>query len=142
MARLRFDLVETRAAMVVQHALLDDVVAALPPEAFPRPTRLAGWTGAELTAYLGLDIAAVSRDLGGAPAVRAEIDAADYVLRAAAGAADVDERVRLMTADARPAELREQVHSARLSCEHAVAGATASFVVPSRLGAIALPQFL
>jgi len=125
-----------------QHALVDATVAALPPESFDLPTRLEGWRVAELVAHLGLDMAAVPRYLTVAPAPRAEIDAADYALACATGAAGVDERVRLMTEAARPAELRAQVHERRLEADKAAASASASFVVPARLGAIALTDFL
>jgi uncharacterized protein (TIGR03083 family) len=127
-----------------QHALVDATVAALPPESFDLPTRLEGWRVAELVAHLGLDMAAVCRYLTGAPAPapRAEIDAADYALACAAGASRVDEQVRLMTEDAGPAELRAHVHERRLEADDAAAAAAATFVLPTRLGAIALTDYL
>src|SRR5204862_7685414 len=117
----RFDLRAVRDAMSAQHALVDAVVAEMPPGHLARPTRLGDWTIAELVAHLGRDMAAVTRYLGQAPAPRAEIDAADYVLAAASAAARVDEEVRAMTDEARPAELRSFVHGARLSADDAVA---------------------
>jgi uncharacterized protein (TIGR03083 family) len=140
--RLRLDLAAVRAAMLRQHGLVDAAVAVLPPESFALPTRLGDWTVAELVAHLGLDIAAVPRYLGGAPAPRAELDAADYSLACATAADGVDDRVRLMTDEARPAELRAHVHERRLDAEAAVASATGTFVVPSRLGAIGLTDYL
>ena len=125
-----------------QHALADAAVAMLPPEAFGLPTRLDGWRVAELVAHIGLDMAAVPRYLGEAPAARAELDAADYALACEAAAAGVDERVRLMTEEARPAELRSHVHERRLEADEAVTRASASFVVPARLGAIGLTDYL
>ncbi|HET7311706.1 MAG TPA: sterol carrier family protein [Mycobacteriales bacterium] len=125
-----------------QHALLDAVVAQLPPDALQRPTRLDGWRVAELVAHVGLDMAAVPRYLAGAPATRAELDAVDYALACAAGAAAVDERARLMTEEARPAELRTLVHERRLEADQASATAGATFVVPARLGAIGLSDYL
>src|SRR3954466_1359107 len=125
-----------------QHGLADAAVAVLPPESFALPTRLDGWRVAELVAHLGLDMAAVPRYLGGAPAARAEIDAADYALACATGAAGVDERVRLMTEEARPAELSAHVHERRLEADAAVETATAGFVLPTRLGPIGLTDSL
>jgi uncharacterized protein (TIGR03083 family) len=128
--------------MSEQHALIDDCVAEIPLSSFAQPTRLDGWRVSELVAHIGMDMAAVSRYLGGAPGARAEIDAADYALGCARGAAGVDDRVRMMTEEARPAELRTYVHEMRLAADAAAAGATATFVVPARIGAIALPDYL
>jgi uncharacterized protein (TIGR03083 family) len=141
-SRLRFDLATVREAMSRQHALVDSAVAVLPREQFSLPTRLAGWTVAELTAHLGLDIAAVPRYLSGAPADRARLDAADYALACGASAAAVDERVRGMTEDARPAELRTYVHERRVEADAAAGRAGASFVVPAGLGPIGLTDYL
>jgi uncharacterized protein (TIGR03083 family) len=140
--RQRIDLTLARTAMSAQHALLDDQIATLPVEALTAPTRLDGWRVAELVAHVGLDMAAVGRHLAGAPAPRAELDAAGYALRCATGAAGVDERVRGMTDEARPAELRAYVHESRLSGDAAVATAPADFVVAAGLGPIALPDYL
>jgi len=140
--RLRLDLAVVRAAMSRQHGHADAAVAVLPPESFELPTRLGGWRVAELVAHIGLDMAAVPRYLRGAPAARAELDAADYVLACAGGAAGVDERVRLMTEEARPAELRALVHERRLEADVSVSTASAAYVLPARLGPIALTDFL
>ncbi|HET6818161.1 MAG TPA: sterol carrier family protein [Mycobacteriales bacterium] len=125
-----------------QHAMVDAVVAQLPTEALQLPTRLDGWRVAELVAHLGLDMAAVPRYLSGAPGARAELDAADYSLACAGGASGVDERARLMTEEARPAELRTLVHERRLEADQAAATTVATFVVPARLGAIGVGDFL
>lgn len=125
-----------------QHALVDGVVTQLPAEALERPTRLAGWRVAELVAHLGLDMAAVPRYLSGPPGERSELDAADYALACASGADGVDERVRMMTEEARPAELRTLVHERRLEADESAASASATFVVPARLGPIGLTDFL
>jgi len=141
-ARLRLDLAIVRDAMSRQHALVDAVVAQLPVEALDRPTRLEGWRVAELVAHVGLDIAAVPRYLGAAPAARAQMDVADYTLACVFGAAVVDERARSMTEEARPAELRALVHERRLDADRAVESAPPSFVVPTRLGPIGLADYL
>src|SRR3954451_10826679 len=107
-----------------QHGLAEGAVAVLPPESYALPTRLDGWRVAELVAHVGLDMAAVPRYLSGAPAARAELDAADYALACATGAPGVDERVRLMTEEARPAELRAHVHERRLQADEAVSSAS------------------
>jgi len=141
-ARLRLDLPTVRQAMSAQHENIDAVVASLPADAFELATRLDGWRVAELVAHIALDMEAVPRYLNGAPAGRASIDAPDYALACASGAAGVDERVRGMTDEARPAELRTALHEQRLAADRAVAGATATFVVPARLGAIGLTDYL
>jgi uncharacterized protein (TIGR03083 family) len=140
--RLRIDLDAARAAMAAQHAALDEAVALLPAEAFSAPTRLGSWSVAELVAHIGLDMAAVGRYLDGEPGGKAGIDAAGYALRCAAESAGVDERVRLASAEARPAELRGFVRDARLRADAAAAAAPEGFVVPARLGSIALADYL
>jgi uncharacterized protein (TIGR03083 family) len=143
MARARFDLETVGRAMSEQHAALDDVVSNLPSDAFALPTRLGTWTVAELVAHIGLDMAAVPRYLGGGPAPgRAELDAPAYALAMTSAAGGVDERVRMMSAEARPAELRHHVHESRLAADRALTGADPGVVLASRLGAIGLPDFL
>src|SRR4051794_27332252 len=125
-----------------QHGLVDAAVAVLPPEAFELPTRLAGWRVAELVAHLGLDMAAVPRYLGGAPARTAELDAADYALACVSGATGVDERVRLMTEEARPAELRAHVHERRLEADAAGEAPAAALLGAARPGPVPPIGFL
>jgi uncharacterized protein (TIGR03083 family) len=125
-----------------QHALIDATVMQLSPQELELPTRLDGWRVAELVAHVGLDMAAVPRYLSGAPAAMAELDAADYALACAAGASGVDERARLMTEEARPAELRSLVHERRIEADQSAARAMASFVVPARIGSIGLSDYL
>jgi uncharacterized protein (TIGR03083 family) len=48
----------------------------------------------------------------------------------------------MMSAEARPSELRHHVHESRLAADRALQTADPEFVVPSRLGPIALPDFL
>lgn len=138
----RIDLIGVREAMSAQHLLLDDLVAALPAESFAGPTRLGDWTVAELVAHIGIDMSAVPRYLSEAPAPRSEIDAAGYALACASAKERVDERARGMTDEARPAELRHHVHESRMEADDAVTAASATFVVPTRLGAIKLADYL
>lgn len=142
MPKLRFDLGTVARAMSAQHAALDDAVAGVSAEAFALPTRLGTWTVAELVAHIGMDMAAVPRYLRRESAGQATVDAPAYALASASAAPGVDERVRLMSAEARPAELRHQVHEARLEADSVVTGADARFVVPSRLGPIGVADFL
>jgi uncharacterized protein (TIGR03083 family) len=142
MPKLRFDLGTVARVMSAQHAVLDDAVAAVPAESFALPTRLGTWTVAELVAHIGMDMAAVPRYLRGERAVSAALDAPGYVLACAAAATGVDERVRLMSAEARPAELRHLVHESRLDADAVLVDADARFIVPSRLGTIGLADFL
>lgn len=142
MAKLRFDFGTVARVMSAQHAVLDATVAAVPAESFGLPTRLGSWTVAELVAHIGLDMGAVSRYLRGEPALRASLDAPAYALACAGAATGVDERVRMMSAEARPAELRHLVHESRLEADELVAAADPRFTVPSRLGPIGLADFL
>jgi uncharacterized protein (TIGR03083 family) len=142
MARLRFDITAVARAMAGQHRLLDEQVAAITIEQLDAPTRLGDWTVAHLVGHIGLDMAAVARRLAQPSAGRPELDAASYALRCAEAAPGVDERARMMVDEARPAELRHQVHEARLAADAAVAGAPVTFVVPAGLGAIRLPDYL
>ena len=128
--------------MSAQHELLDDVIAHLPADAFEHPTRLGNWRVAELVAHIAMDMAAVSRYLDGESAPRAQLTAAGYALACAANASSVDERVRAMTDETRPAELRGYVHASRLAADAAVGTASATFVAPTRLGAIGLADYL
>jgi hypothetical protein len=48
----------------------------------------------------------------------------------------------MMTEEARPAELRSFVHERRLAADESAAAASATFVVPARLGPIGLTDFL
>jgi uncharacterized protein (TIGR03083 family) len=142
MGRMRFELDVVSQAMSAQHAALDNAVCHLSAEAFALPTRLGTWTVAELVAHIGLDMASVSRYLNGEPAAKAELDAPAYALACAAAAEGVDERVRMMSEEARPAELRHHVHESRLEADRLLADAASDFVVPSRLGPIGLADFL
>ena len=128
--------------MSAQHRLVDDHVASVAAGTFAAPTRLGTWTVAELVAHIGVDMSAVPRYLGGAPGKRAEIDAAQYMLACAAGADYVDEKARGMTDEARPAELRGLVHECRLAADEVAASASATFIVPARLGAMKLTDYL
>jgi uncharacterized protein (TIGR03083 family) len=142
MARMRFELAAVTHAMSAQHGLLDEAVNELAAETFTLPTRLGTWTVAELVAHIGMDMASVPRYLGGEPAAKAELDAPAYALACATAAEGVDERVRMMAAEARPAELRHHVHESRLDADRMLAAADPGFVLPSRLGPIGLADFL
>src|SRR3954470_22228535 len=118
MPKLRFDLGTVVRVMSAQHAAVDDAVAAVPAEAFTAPTRLGAWTVAELVAHIGLDMSAVPRYLRGDRAERPLLDAPAYVLACATASLGVDERARMMAAEARPAELRHLVHESRLDADN------------------------
>ena len=128
--------------MLTQHSRLDEAVAALDADAFSLPTRLGSWSVAELVAHIAIGMSAVTRYLDGAPAARPTVDLVGYLLSTATRADDVDESARQMAAGAHPAELRHQIHDARLAAAASVQTTTGAFVVPSRLGAIKLVDFL
>jgi len=137
---LRFDLGDARAGVVGQLAVLDALVAAIDMPMFERPTRLGDWRIAELVAHIGSSN--LSRYLAGESAPRAEVDTIEWAAGCADAAQVVDDRARSLTEEARPAELRALVRSTRLAVEEALADVDAGFIVPSRFGAITLPDYL
>lgn len=136
---MRFELDPTRAGVLAQHRLIDELVDHADLD---RPTRLGGWTVAQLVAHLTLGMSAIARYLTGDPAPAPTMDPRVWADRCESAAASVDERATAMADEARPAELRGALRTARLDAEHALADVPASFVVAARFGAMRLPDYL
>jgi uncharacterized protein (TIGR03083 family) len=137
---LRFDLDAVRRGVLAQLHNVDEVVAALPADAFDRPTRLGDWRVAELVAHIGMPH--LPGLLTAASASTAEIDVLGWAAGCAPAAAAVDERARSMTDEARPAELYTLVHETRLAAAKALGDVAPDFVVPARFGAMPLTDYL
>lgn len=118
---------------------VDDVVTTLPESDFGRPTRLGDWRVAELIAHMGMPHLVAL--LSGEPAPGVDLDVPGWAAGCAPSASDVDERARLMTEEARPAELRTLVHETRLGVATALKNLDSDFIVPARFGAMPLADY-
>ena len=136
--RLAFDAESVRAAVVEQYAALAGEVARLPDAAFARPTRLAGWTVADLVAHLTAMIEAVPRLLAADSPAATTVTLLGYY----GGAGTADERPSGDAAGGSAAErgerLAEQVERARAALQVA----SAQRVVAVATGGLALIDFL
>jgi len=137
---LTFDLAVVSRGVSGAVRQVDDLVGALAPEDFARPTRLGTWTVAELVAHLG--VSNLARYLTGPSASRPSVDALGWVSATATAAAVVDERAQAMADESRPAELRALLHEMRVESERALADIDPWFVVPARFGDIAVADYL
>jgi len=145
MRRHRFPYAEARDAALAQYRRLVDVVAVLPEEMFAAPTRLTGWTVAELVAHLAANIHAVSRGLERPEPPSAEVQLVDYYRAAANLAGAVDRRARELAAGRDPRDLRAQLEQEVADATDALAGlgrAGEVRLIVARLGAVSLADFL
>jgi uncharacterized protein (TIGR03083 family) len=136
----KFDASVAARGVVGQLCRLDDAVARLDVADFDRSTRLGDWRVAELVAHLG--ISRLADYLAGPPAPAATIDTIGWARDCAAAASTVDERARSMTEEARPAELRTLLRETRLAVSAALKDLDPAFIVPSRIGAILIGDYL
>ncbi len=139
---MRFDVEPTRDGVVAQHRHVDEIVETLDEVALARPTRLGAWTVAQLVAHMTLSMVGIARYLGADSAPAPTLDPRGWADLAAPAAAAIDERASAMAEDARPAELRGALRTARLEAESALADVPASFVVPAWFGAMRLADYL
>ncbi|HVF06598.1 MAG TPA: sterol carrier family protein [Frankiaceae bacterium] len=133
---------DARAGAVSQFARVGDAVAALPDDAFTRPTRLGEWTVAELVAHLASNVDAITRALAKDPPARAEVDLLGYLLAMRGVAPAVASRATDLAAGAAPDALRARYAAALAEATGALAGAAADRLVLVRLGAVPLGDFL
>ena len=140
MPRLTFDLAVASRGVSAVVRQIDDLVAAVPAEAFARPTRLGNWRVAELVAHLG--VSNMASYLTGPSAAKPSVDALGWVSATALIAASVDERAQAMADESRPAELRALLHEMRVESERAFADVDPSFVVPARFGNVTVSDYL
>jgi uncharacterized protein (TIGR03083 family) len=140
LARLNFDLAAAVSGVVGQLALVDGIVSRIDAADFDLPTRLGTWRVAELVAHLGSSN--LPRYLSGASAAKATISVVDWARNCPNVSADVDDRARALTDDARPAQLRSLLRETRLAVTASLAKVSPTFVVPARFGAIAVADYL
>jgi uncharacterized protein (TIGR03083 family) len=136
----RYDLGVAAGGVVAQMRIVDEVVAALEPPDFMRPTRLGDWRVAELVAHLGASN--LPRYLAGPSAATVDVDPLAWARGCEGVATSVDERARGLTEEARPAELRALVRETRRGFEASLRELDPSFVVPARFGAMAVADYL
>lgn len=127
---------------LAQFGRVADAVAALPDEAFARPTRLEGWTVADLVAHLDLNVSAVTRALAHDPPEKAEADLFGYLLAMRGAAPAVARRATENAAGVAPAELKRRLAAAVEETAAALDGADPRRLVLVRLGAVPLGDFL
>jgi uncharacterized protein (TIGR03083 family) len=139
-ARLRFELDVVARGVTAQLHHVNEAVAELEPEDFKRKTRLGDWRVAELVAHLGSSNLGPALSAGSAPV--ADVDAFDWAMQCASAAADVDERAKGLSDEARPAELRETIRRTTETVASLLATPEPSFIVPARWGAIRLVDYL
>jgi uncharacterized protein (TIGR03083 family) len=137
-----FDPDTVRAAVLDQYAALARQVAHLPDAAFARPTRLAGWTVAELVTHLAGTIEAVPRLLAAEPPGAASVTLLGYYERAATVASAVDERSRREAAGRPAQELSRRLAAEVERARAALVGASPQRLVGARVGALTLADFL
>lgn len=130
-----------RSALLTQYDGLAGAVAALPVDAYDRPTRLGGWRVAELVAHLTATIDSVPRFLDAPAPPRAEVRLLDYYAGTAAAAADIDARAR--AAASGPASgLAGALLTATDRARTALAEVTGDRIVGTRAGSVRLVDYL
>jgi uncharacterized protein (TIGR03083 family) len=129
-------------ACVAQWTAVASAVELLPDEAFGRPTALPGWRVAELVAHLAMCASSPARWLSDPAPLKAETDAASYVLCLGGAAADVDLRTRERAGTKPPGVLRAEVRAAVDELAAVVEVTDAGRVIPTRLAPMRFDEFL
>lgn len=134
---------DVRAAAIAQFHRVDDAVAALPGEAFARPTRLPGWTVAELVTHLARNVESVYHRLDEPAPGPVDTDLTAYLLAMRGVADKVAQRAVDNARDATPEGLRRRLAEAVAAAEKALDGVD-DLGMPVRkvLGTIPLHDFL
>jgi uncharacterized protein (TIGR03083 family) len=136
---------EVRDAAMAQFALLARAVGDLPDDDFGLPTLLGDWTVAELVAHLARNVDSVSLYLAAEAPGKAETDLAGYLSHAADFAAGVAQRAVEVAAGLTPEGLRSALRAGAVQASldlAALGDAGGSRLVPARLGALPLRDFL
>lgn len=123
-----------------QYALLADAMGSLPDSAFKKPTRLYGWTVAELVAHIARTGHSVARRAEAATSGTPERDVLDYLSGMSGIAPQIEAAAKETASKTKPAALRADVVAAGES----VAGAEAPLgaVVPGYEGTLTFGDFL
>ncbi|MFH8253358.1 maleylpyruvate isomerase family mycothiol-dependent enzyme [Streptomyces roseolus] len=133
-----YDPAKIRAAVTAQFGHVRDAVLALPPEALDGPTRLGEWTVRDLAGHLTMVLGSVTRGLEGPEPARRELALLDWPPATATAAARIDEDVRALDT----ADLPGLYAHVADAFGKALAGASDERLVPTRLGAMTLADFL
>ncbi|MEU0692216.1 maleylpyruvate isomerase family mycothiol-dependent enzyme [Streptomyces uncialis] len=134
-----FDPARTRAAVLAQYARVREGIARLTPDQLEAPTRLGDWTVRELTAHLSVVVGSVVRSLELPEPARRELALMDYPAVASARAGEADTVARETAAEGTTDELFARAAD-RLP--EALATVTDERLIPTRLGAMRLADFL
>jgi uncharacterized protein (TIGR03083 family) len=130
---------------MAQFALLAREVGELPDDDFGLPTLLGDWTVAELVAHLARNVDSVSHYLAAEVPTKAETDLAGYLSRTADFAGGVAQRAVEVAAGLTPEGLRTALRAGAVQASldlAALGGAGEARLVPARLGALPLRDFL
>jgi uncharacterized protein (TIGR03083 family) len=134
---------EVTGACLRQWTSLADVVDHLPDDAFPEPTRLAGWRVAELVAHFAACVNAVPLRLAEpAPEDGEALSVAQYLTAVPSAGEVIAQREVDAATGQRPAELRENLALALVSLRNALDEADAERVVNTRFGPMRLDDFV
>lgn len=133
---------EARDGALAQYALLAAAVARLADDDFAKPTRLAGWTVAELVAHLSSTLAAVPSAVERPAPPRADADLTQYLLGYRGVAPAVAQRAVDNARGVTPADLRHRLGETVAQTDAVLRHADVSRLVAVRLGALPLGDFL
>lgn len=133
---------DAATACVAQWTSIAFAVDQLPDGAFGRATALPGWRVSELVAHLAMCASAPARWLLDPAPVKAETDAANYVLCLGGAAADIDLRTRERAGTKPPAQLRAEVRAAVDELAAVAAVTDPARVIPTRLAPMRFDEFL
>jgi uncharacterized protein (TIGR03083 family) len=133
---------DARDGTVAQFALVAAAVVQLDDGAFGTPTRLPGWTVAELVAHLCRNVESVAHRLDEPPPARTDADVFGYLLKMRDFAPKVAQRAVEAAHGATPAGLRHRLAAAVADATTALDGADLDRPVTKALGTISLGDFL
>jgi uncharacterized protein (TIGR03083 family) len=134
-----YDPVKTRAAVLAQFGLVREVVEGLSEEQLARPSGLGEWSVRELAAHLSMAVGSVVRSLGEPAPGAAEVGLLDWPFATERHAGRIADDTRAVAASAPVAELYGQVAD---DIAEVLPGAEGDRVVPTRVGAMRLADFL
>ncbi|CAM5592038.1 Maleylpyruvate isomerase family mycothiol-dependent enzyme OS=Streptomyces alboniger OX=132473 GN=CP975_16840 PE=4 SV=1 [Streptomyces alboniger] len=136
-----YDSAKIRKAVLAQSGNVRDAVRTLTPEQLARPTRLGDWTVHELAAHIALVLGTVQRYLGLPEPARLEVPLTQWPFATAAMADQVDQDTRDL-AEAAGTGLDDLFARTLGGFEESLAAAPDARLVPSRVGAMTLGDFL
>lgn len=123
-----------------QFALLAETVAALPDDAFAKPTRLEGWNVAALVAHIARNAVTVAGRIERGTTDKPERDVLDYLSGMRELATEAGTRAAELGAAKKPAELREDVAVGAAALE--AVDSPFTLTIPGYNGTLSLGDFL